>query len=104
LSERGFLRTNRLRASPPVTQFDALTARELRGDFLSPEDAPFNKPVFVQVSDGFSEYALPFACVRTADGWLNKRLGTKLTVEVVGWRWSMRPRQSINVTVAGTAP
>jgi hypothetical protein len=60
--------------------------------FMSPDTAPFDTNVAVQVRDPSGTYVLPFPCRRTKDGWTNAN-GSPLAVEIVGWRlgfWGRR--------------
>jgi hypothetical protein len=42
--------------------------------------------VALLVSDETGTYRLPFACKRTAGGWINAKTGSHLTVEPVAWQ------------------
>jgi hypothetical protein len=49
--------------------------------------APVDEDVTVLVTDGASEYRVPFPCRLTADsGWVNSRKGTALSVTPTKWR------------------
>lgn len=54
--------------------------------FANPSDAPLDKPVTVQVTDGNAAYIPPFQCKRTEQGWVTAHKGTPLTVQVIGWK------------------
>lgn len=55
--------------------------------------APEGVAVELQVAHGDGDYALPFPCVRTRDGWMNAELDVALAVEPTRWRaWDPKDR------------
>lgn len=93
MSANGFIRHRRMYdlLRPPVGSASFTADR-----WQSPDKAPFGRALPVRVTDGQSEYTLPFPCVRTESGWVHADKGSQLQVQVVGWRWSDRTHHAPN--------
>jgi hypothetical protein len=51
------------------------------------DTAPIDKDVTVLVTDGVSEYRIPYRCRLTvAFGWVNSSKGTALAVKPIKWK------------------
>lgn len=85
MSEQGFMRRGTVRTEGMAGSISFHVSK-----FSDPLDAPFGRPVMIEVDDGGAAgpYRLPFQCIRTADGWINAKshhpLAENLTV--TGWK------------------
>jgi hypothetical protein len=69
----------------------------------SVETAPIDTALQVRVSDGSSDYLLPFACKLTPAGWVNAGTGSPLTVQPTWWKLFVETRSSKKVKKNSTA-
>jgi hypothetical protein len=62
------------------------TRSERLAQFVTDREPEHGVPLEILSEDYRGTYVMPFACIRTEDGWRNAQTGDLIEVDVLGWR------------------